>query len=73
MHAATCATIWLGKRQNNLVAGLIDGHETVVVSATAAREAAGKTEDLETQDLCIKRIQTHEKTLWMLKSYLKNL
>lgn len=57
----------------DFVAGLTDGHETVVASAGAAREAAGKAEDLETQDLCIKRIQTHEKTLWMLKSYLKNL
>ena len=57
----------------DFVAGLIDGHETVVVSATAAREAAGKAEDLETQDLAIGRVQTHEKTLWMLKSYLKNL
>ncbi|MCX7869765.1 MAG: ferritin-like domain-containing protein, partial [Terrimicrobiaceae bacterium] len=36
----------------------------------AACEAAG---DLETQDLVIGRIQTHQKTLWMLKSFLKNL
>ena len=57
----------------DFVAGLIDGHETVVASGGAAREAAAKAEDLETQDMCIKRIQTHEKTLWMLKSYLKNL
>ena len=57
----------------DFVAGLIDGHETVVASGGAARAAAGKAEDLETQDLCIKRIQTHQKTLWMLKSYLKNL
>lgn len=57
----------------DFVAGLIDGHETVVASGGAAREAAGAAGDFETQDLCIKRIQTHEKTLWMLKSYLKNL
>lgn len=57
----------------DFVAGLIDGHETVVASALAVREAAGKAEDLETQDIAIGRLQTHEKTLWMLKSYLKNL
>ena len=28
--------------------------------------------DLQTQDLMIKRLQWHEKTLWMFKSYLKN-
>ena len=30
-------------------------------------------DDLETQDLIIGRIQVHQKTLWMLKSFLKNL
>lgn len=57
----------------DFVAGLIDGHETVVASATALREAAGSVNDLETQDIAIGRVQIHEKTLWMLKSYLKNL
>lgn len=57
----------------DFVAGLIEGHETIVASATALREAAGKAEDLETQDIAIGRLQVHEKTLWMLKSYLKNL
>ena len=57
----------------DFVAGLIDGHETVVASGTAARDSAGKSGDLETQDLCVKRVQSHEKMLWMLKSYLKNL
>lgn len=57
----------------DFVAGLIEGHETTAAAATVARDAAGSSSDLETQDLCIKRIQTHEKTLWMLKSFLKNL
>ena len=57
----------------DFVAGLIDGHETVVASGAATREAAGtSTGQLKTMRLA-KRIQTHEKTLWMLKSYLKNL
>jgi starvation-inducible DNA-binding protein len=37
------------------------------------RDAAGAAEDLETQDMAIGRISVHEKTLWMLNSYLKNL
>ncbi len=57
----------------DFVAHLIECHETVVESATGVRGAAEKAGDLETQDLMIKRIQTHEKTLWMLRSFLKNL
>ncbi|MDB6132193.1 MAG: Ferritin Dps family protein [Verrucomicrobiales bacterium] len=57
----------------DFVAGLIEGHETTLASALAARDAAGNSGDLETQDICVKRIQTHEKTLWMLRSFLKNL
>lgn len=57
----------------DFVAHLIEGHEQVAASATAVREAAGEAGDLETQDLAIGRIQTHQKTLWMLKSFLKNL
>jgi len=55
------------------VAHLIDCHEIVVNTARAVRDAAGDTRDLETQDLAIGRIRLHQKTLWMLKSFLKNL
>lgn len=57
----------------DFVAHLIDAHEVVLGTAKTVRDAAGDTGDLETQDLMIKRIQTHEKTTWMLKSFLKNL
>lgn len=57
--------------QKDYVAALIVVHEKVVDDATRTRDAAGETADLETQDLMIKRLQWHEKTLWMLKSYLK--
>lgn len=57
----------------DFVAHLIGGHEQAVASAKAVREAAGDAEDLETQDLAIGRIQSHQKTLWMLRSFLKNL
>lgn len=57
----------------DFVAHLIDSHELLISNANPTREAAGESGDLETQDLCIKRLQTHQKTLWMLKSFLKNL
>lgn len=53
------------------VAGLIVAHEKTIADAVAVRDAAGAVSDLETQDLAIGRIQWHQKTTWMLKSYLK--
>jgi starvation-inducible DNA-binding protein len=57
----------------DFVAHLIDCHEVLLQEARELRVACGAADDLETQDLVIGRIQTHEKTLWMLKSFLKNL
>lgn len=57
----------------DFVAHLVESHEILLEGAHALREASGAAEDLETQDLVIGRIQTHQKTLWMLKSFLKNL
>lgn len=53
------------------VAGLVVAHEKTLTDAVAARDAAGAVNDLETQDMAIGRIQWHQKTVWMLKSYLK--
>lgn len=55
------------------VAHLIDSHEKLVARCIDLRDAAGEAEDLETEDLAIGRIRAHEKTLWMLKSFLKHL
>ncbi|HEV7401801.1 MAG TPA: DNA starvation/stationary phase protection protein [Chthoniobacteraceae bacterium] len=57
--------------QKDYVAALIVAHEKVADDAVRTRDAAGENGDLQTQDLMIKRLQWHEKTLWMLKSYLK--
>ena len=57
--------------QKDYVAALVVAHEKVTGDALRTRETAGSANDLETQDLMIKRLQWHEKTLWMLKSYLK--
>jgi starvation-inducible DNA-binding protein len=53
------------------VAGLVVGHEKAIGDAVSLRDLAGQAGDLETQDLAIGRIQWHQKTAWMLKSYLK--
>ena len=53
------------------VAALVIGHEKTLADAVAVRDAAGAANDLETQDLAIGRIQAHQKTVWMLKSFLK--
>lgn len=53
------------------VASLIVSHEKTLTDAVTLRDAAGAANDLESQDLAIDRIQWHQKTVWMLKSYLK--
>jgi starvation-inducible DNA-binding protein len=53
------------------VASLAVAHEKTLADALAVRDAAGAVNDLETQDLAIKTIQWHQKTIWMLKSFLK--
>ncbi|WP_206170959.1 Dps family protein [Phragmitibacter flavus] len=55
----------------DFVAHLIDGNEKVTAAAKAVENAAAEADDLETQDLAVKRRQTHQKTLWMLNSFLK--
>ncbi len=58
--------------QKDYVAALIVAHEKVIDDATRTRDISGEAGDLESQDLLIGRIASHQKTLWMLKSYLKN-
>ena len=55
----------------DLVAALVAAHAKVVKDAAALRDASGDAGDQETQDIAIGRIQWHEKTIWMLKSFLK--
>jgi starvation-inducible DNA-binding protein len=53
------------------VAHLIEGHEKAVAQCKAVEAASAEADDLETQDLAVKRTQFHQKTLWMLNSFLK--
>ncbi|MGE9294668.1 MAG: Dps family protein [Puniceicoccales bacterium] len=54
-----------------MVAHLAKLHRLCVKNLAKARDIAGDAGDSETEDLMIARIQVHEKTVWMLESYLK--
>lgn len=57
--------------QKDYVAALIVAHEKVSDDAGRLRDLSGEAGDLETQDLMLERIAWHQKTVWMLKSFLK--
>lgn len=58
--------------QADYVRALVAANEKLIKDATAARDIAGEVNDPESQDLMIGRITLHQKTLWMLKSFLKS-
>jgi starvation-inducible DNA-binding protein len=58
--------------QEDYVRMLIIANEKLVADATQARDLAGEANDPESQDLMIGRITLHQKTIWMLKSFLKS-
>ena len=55
---------------DKMVEHLISAHEKLLTDLKTARDAAAKENDSETEDLMIARIQVHQKTLWMLRSFL---
>jgi starvation-inducible DNA-binding protein len=56
--------------QDDYVRALIAANEKLVGDAARARNVAGKANDAESQDLMTGRITLHQKTIWMLKSFL---
>jgi starvation-inducible DNA-binding protein len=57
--------------QETYVSALLAANEKLVKDAITARDLAGEVNDPETQDLMTERITLHQKTIWMLKSFLK--
>ena len=55
---------------DEMLADLLDGHETVARTARKTLEAAGEAGDEVTVDLMVQRIAMHDKTAWMLRSTL---
>ena len=54
-----------------MVTHLVAANEKLLADLKTARDHAGEANDSESEDLMIARIQVHEKTIWMLKSYLE--
>ena len=57
--------------QEDYVKALIAANEKLIKDAESARDLAGEANDPESQDLMIGRITLHQKTAWMLRSFLK--
>ena len=55
---------------SDMVQHLQQINEKLVGTLSKARDLAAEAGDSQTEDLMIARIQVHEKTIWMLKSYL---
>ena len=54
-----------------MVRHLVSANEKLLADLKVARDSAAEDGDSESEDLMIARIQVHEKSLWMLKSYLE--
>ena len=55
----------------DMVKHLVAANEKLLTDLRAARDLDGESSDSESEDLMIARIQVHEKTVWMLKSFLE--
>jgi starvation-inducible DNA-binding protein len=56
---------------DKMVAHLSTVHKKLINDAKVACDVAAESGDKETEDLMISRIEIHQKTVWMLDSYLK--
>ena len=55
----------------DMVAALVEDHTTVIDSARTVVRAAEEAGDDASVDLGVRRIDTHEKAAWMLRSHLE--
>jgi len=58
--------------QEDYVSALIAANEKLVADAKLARGLADEANDPQSEDLMIQRVTLHQKTIWMLKSFLKS-
>jgi starvation-inducible DNA-binding protein len=59
-------------KAQDMIKELLQGHETISQTASEAATTAQKAGDEGTADLMIQRIQVHDKTAWMLRSFLED-
>lgn len=57
---------------NAMIRQLMEGHEAVVRTARSRFPKVDEADDEATADLLTTRMETHEKTAWMLRSMLEN-
>ena len=55
---------------DKMVEHLSNSHKKLLDDLKAARDVAAEANDSETEDMMIARIQVHQKTRWMLTSFL---
>lgn len=53
-----------------MIRSAVEAHETVIRTARVVLETADAANDQPTLDLLTRRMETHEKTAWMLRSLL---
>jgi len=58
-------------KAQDMIAELVAGHEAVCRTARSVFPSADAASDEATADLLTQRLQTHEKTAWMLRSLLE--
>jgi starvation-inducible DNA-binding protein len=58
-------------KATDMIKELVEGHEAVCRTARSVFPAAEAASDEATSDLLTQRLQTHEKTAWMLRSLLE--
>jgi starvation-inducible DNA-binding protein len=58
-------------KAQEMIAKLVEGHETVARTARQVFKSADGANDQPTGDLLTQRMQVHEKTAWMLRSLLE--
>jgi starvation-inducible DNA-binding protein len=56
---------------DTMIKVLVQDHETVIRTAREVAQVTERGADVATLDLITKRIEVHEKTAWMLRSFLK--
>ncbi len=70
-EAGALGTLPLTGSAEELVRGLLEAHQRLLIKLKGVRDVAAELGDKETEDLMIGRVQVHDKTVWMLESYLK--
>jgi len=58
-------------KATDMIKELVEGHEAVCRTARSVFPASEAASDEATADLLTQRLQTHEKTAWMLRSLLE--